>query len=266
MDATDTRVDEIADGIYRISTFVPDVAAPAGFTFNQFLIDAEEPLLFHTGMRHLFPRVSEAVRRVVPLDQLRWLAFGHVEADECGAMNEFLAVAPRAQVAHGLQGCLVSLNDLADRPPRPLAHGETLDLGGKEVLRRRVLHLNTPHVPHNWEARVLFEETTGTLLCGDLFTHLGNGPPVTDHDLVEPALDAEEAFRQTSCLTAAVETLRSLARLSPATLAVMHGSSYRGDGAAALRALADGYEERFGPEREFAARPSALAGASAPQG
>ncbi|MGW5821015.1 MBL fold metallo-hydrolase, partial [Streptomyces noursei] len=106
MDATDTRVDEIADGIYRISTFVPDVAAPAGFTFNQFLIDAEEPLLFHTGMRHLFPRVSEAVRRVVPLDQLRWLAFGHVEADECGAMNEFLAVAPRAQVAHGLQGCL----------------------------------------------------------------------------------------------------------------------------------------------------------------
>ncbi|MFB7633003.1 hypothetical protein ACFC0M_18970 [Streptomyces sp. NPDC056149] len=163
-------------------------------------------------------------------------------------------------------GCLVSLNDLADRPPRPLAHGETLDLGGKEVLRRRVLHLNTPHVPHNWEARVLFEETTGTLLCGDLFTQLGDGPPVTDHDLVEPALAAEETFRQTSCLTAAVETMRSLAHLAPRTLAVMHGSSYYGDGAAALRALADGYAERFSPEVAFAARPSVLAGSNAPRG
>ncbi|MGD3106353.1 MBL fold metallo-hydrolase [Streptomyces sp. YGL11-2] len=262
----ETRVDEIADGIYRISTYVPEVAAPAGFTFNQFLIDAEQPLLFHTGMRQLFPLVSEAVGRVVPLDQLRWLAFGHVEADECGAMNEFLAAAPRAEVAHGLQGCLVSLNDLADRPPRPMAHGETLDLGGKEVLRRRVMNLNTPHVPHNWEARVLFEETTGTLLCGDLFTHLGDGSPITDHDLVGPALDAEELFRQTSCLTAAVATMRSLARLSPRTLAVMHGSSYYGDGAAALRELADGYEDRFSPEISFAGRPSTLAGQDAPQG
>ncbi|MFH8571329.1 MBL fold metallo-hydrolase [Streptomyces sp. NPDC017993] len=256
----ETSVDEIADGIYRISTFIPEVAAPAGFTFNQFLVDAEEPLLFHTGMRTLFPLVSEAVGRVVPLEELRWVTFGHVEADECGAMNQFLAAAPQAEVAHGLLGCLVSLNDLADRPPRALAHEETLDLGGKQLRRRRVRHLNTPHVPHNWEARVLYEETTGTLLCGDLFTHVGNGPAVTENDLVEASLDAEGMFRQISCLTAAAETMRSLAELAPRTLAVMHGSSFHGDGAAALNALADGLEARFRPERTFAGQPSVLAG------
>lgn len=259
----ETRLDEIADGIYRISTYVPEVAPPAGFTFNQFLVDAEEPLLFHTGMRQLFPLVSEAVGRVVPLDRLRWVTFGHVEADECGAMNEFLAAAPHAEVAHGLLGCLVSLNDLADRPPRPMEHGETLDLGGKQLRRRRVRHLNTPHVPHNWEARVLYEENTRTLLCGDLFTHVGNGPAVTENDLVEAALEAEAAFRQTSCLTAAVHTLRSLAELAPRTLAVMHGSSFHGDGAAALNALADGMQDRFGPEAEFVGRTSVLAGENA---
>jgi flavorubredoxin len=252
-----TCTDEIADGIYRISTFIPEVAAPAGFTFNQFLVDAEEPLLFHTGMRQLFPLVSEAVARIVPVERLRWIAFGHVESDECGAMNEFLAAAPHARVAHGLLGCLVSLNDLADRPPVPLADGEVLDLGGKQ-LRRRVRHLNTPHVPHNWEARVLFEETTGTLFCGDLLTQVGNGPAVTGDDLVEQALEAEVAFRQTSCLTAAVRTLRALAELRPTTLAVMHGSSFHGDGAAALRSLADAFEQRFSPESEFVARASVL--------
>ncbi|MFI6475139.1 MBL fold metallo-hydrolase [Streptomyces sp. NPDC050516] len=258
----ETRLDEVADGIYRISTFIPEVAPPAGFTFNQFLVDAEEPLLFHTGMRQLFPLVSEAVARVVPVESLRWITFGHVESDECGAMNEFLAAAPHAQVAHGLLGCLVSLNDLADRPPRPMAHGETLDLGGKQV-RRRLRHLNTPHVPHNWEARVLFEETTRTLFCGDLLTQVGNGPAVTGDDLTDQALNAEAAFRQTSCLTAAAQTLRSLADLEPTTLAVMHGSSFHGDGGAALRALADGLEERFSPETEFASQPSVLEGPSA---
>ncbi|WP_042392999.1 MBL fold metallo-hydrolase [Streptacidiphilus carbonis] len=256
----ETRTDEIADGIYRISTYIPEVAEPAGFTFNQFLVDAEEPLLFHTGMRRLFPLVSEAVARVVPLESLRWITFGHVESDECGAMNEFLAAAPRAEVAHGLLGCLVSLNDLADRRPVPMAHGELLELGGKQVRRRTVRHLNTPHVPHNWEARVLFEETTRTLFCGDLLTQVGDGPAVTGADLVDQALDAEAAFRQTSCLTAAARTLRSLADLEPVTLAVMHGSSYHGDGGAALRALAEGLEQRFGPEIEFAAQPSVLEG------
>ncbi|MFE7592649.1 MBL fold metallo-hydrolase [Kitasatospora sp. NPDC057512] len=255
----ETRIDEIAERIYRVSTFVPEIAPPAGFTFNQFLVDAEEPLIFHTGMRSLFPAVSEAVGRVLPVERLRWVTFGHVEADECGAMNEFLAAAPHARVAHNTLGCLVSLNDLADRPPVPMDDGEVLDLGGRQV-RRRVRNINTAHVPHGWEARVLFEEQTRTLFCGDLFTHLGNGPAVTDADLVESALESEGLFRQTSCLTAAATALRSLAELRPRTLAVMHGSSFHGDGAAALNALADGLEERFGPESGFVALPSALAG------
>jgi flavorubredoxin len=253
----ETRVDEIAEGIYRISTYVPEIVPPAGFTFNQFLVDAEEPLIFHTGMRQLFPAVSDAVRRVLPLERLRWITFGHVEADECGAVNEFLAAAPQAQVAHNTLGCQVSLNDLCDREPRAMDHDEVIDLGGKQV-RRRVRSLDTPHVPHGWEARVLFEETTGTLFCGDLFTHLGNGPAVTDQDLLEPAIQAEELFRQTSCLSATTATLRSLAALRPRTLAVMHGSSFHGDGAAALTALADAFEQRFSPESEFATRQGAL--------
>ncbi|MEU1285948.1 MBL fold metallo-hydrolase [Kitasatospora sp. NPDC005856] len=255
----ETRIDEIAERIYRVLTFVPEIAPPAGFTFNQFLVDAEEPLIFHTGMRSLFPAVSEAVGRVLPVERLRWVTFGHVEADECGAMNEFLAAAPYARVAHNTLGCLVSLNDLADRPPVPMDDGEVLDLGGRRV-RRRMRNINTAHVPHGWEARVLFEEQTRTLFCGDLFTHVGNGPAVTDADLVESALESERLFRQTSCLTAAASALRSLAGLRPRTLAVMHGSSFHGDGAAALNALADGLEERFGPESEFVGLPSALAG------
>jgi flavorubredoxin len=134
----ETKVDEIAEGIYRISTWVAEIAPPAGFTFNQFLIDADEPLLFHTGPRRMFPLVREAVGGV---ERLRWITFGHVESDECGSMNEWLAAAPRAEVAHGMIGCMVSLNDMADRPPRGLADGEVIDLGGK-----RVRHLDTPHV------------------------------------------------------------------------------------------------------------------------
>jgi flavorubredoxin len=165
-----TRTDEIAEGIYRFSTCVPGVT-PDGFTFNQFLIKAEEPLLFHTGPRAMFGLVSEAVSRVTPLERLRWITFGHVEADECGSMNQWLAAAPKSTVAHGEVGVMVSLNDLSDRQPRALRDREVLDLGGK-----RVLHIDTPHVPHGWEARVLFEETTRTLLCGDLFTHTGRWP------------------------------------------------------------------------------------------
>jgi flavorubredoxin len=235
-----TRIDEIAPDIYRLSTFVPEVAAPDGFTFNQFLIAADEPLLFHTGMRGLFPSVSEAVARVVPLARLRWIAFGHVEGDECGAMNLFLAAAPEATVAHGEVGCMTSLGDMADRPPRPLADGEVIDLG-----RRRVRHIDTPHVPHAWEACVLFEESTATLFCGDLFTHVGDPPPLTEQDLVGPALAAEDLFLATALTPATGPTLRRLAELEPKALAVMHGASFHGDGAAALRALADGYEARL---------------------
>lgn len=237
---SDTQVDEIADGIFRISTLVPDIAPPAGFTFNQFLITGDEPLLFHTGPRAMFPLVSAAVASVVPPSTVRWITFGHVEADECGSMNDWLAAAPDATVAHGVMGCMVSLNDLADRPPRGLADGEVIDLGGK-----RVRHLDTPHVPHGWEARVLYEETTGTLLCGDLFSHVGDGPAVTDEDIVGPAVATEEMFRYSSLAPATTAVMRTLAELNPERLALMHGSSYSGDGAAALRDLAAAYEERF---------------------
>jgi flavorubredoxin len=236
----ETTIDEIADGIYRLSTYVPEVAPPAGFTFNQFLVDAEQPLLFHTGMRALFPLVSEAVARIRPVADLRWIAFGHVEADECGSMNQFLAAAPAAQVAHGAIGCMVSLDDLCDRPPVPLADGEVIDLGGK-----RVRHFDTPHVPHGWEARVLYEETTGTLLCGDLFEHLGNGPALTTESIVGPAMEAEAIFRSTALSPDTTVVLERLAALEPRVLAVMHGSSFAGDGGAELRALAEAYDARF---------------------
>jgi len=231
----ETRINEIADGIYRLSTFVPEVT-PAGFTFNQFVVKGETPLLFHCGMRGLFPLVSAAVAKIIPLDQLRWISFGHVEADECGAMNQWLQAAPHAQVAHGRTACMVSLNDLADRAPRALDDGEVLDLGGK-----RLRFVSTPHVPHSWEAGVMFEETTGTLLCGDLFTHTGNTPALTASDILGPAIAGEEMFRSTSLGLATAPTIRNLAALKPRTLGLMHGASFNGDCAAALNGLADYY-------------------------
>jgi flavorubredoxin len=229
-----TTVDEIAPDIYRLSTLVPDVA-PGGFTFNQFLVRDEQPFLYHTGMRGLYPLVSEAISKLIPLDSLRWISFAHVEADECGAMNLLLADAPQAQVVHGELACLVSLNDLADRPPH-VAGDEPLDLGA-----HRLRFIPTPHVPHNWESGLWFDETTSTLFSGDLFTHTGAGPAVTESDLVEPAIASEELFHGTSLTTNLSPTIESLAELEPATLAVMHGASFRGDGATQLRALAAGY-------------------------
>jgi flavorubredoxin len=223
-----TTTDEIADGIYRFSTWIPDVS-PEGFTFNQFLIAADQPLLFHTGPRALFPLVAEAVATVIPIEALRWITFGHVEADECGSMNMWLTTAPHSQVAHGALGCDVSLNDLCDRPPRALAEGEVIDLGGK-----RVRQISTPHVPHGWEAQVLFEETTGTLLCGDLFSQVGAPPALTSDDIVEPALTAEAMFHATCLAPHTASTLRSLGDQAPTTLAVMQRSSSQGDGKQAL--------------------------------
>ena len=235
-----TEINEIADGIYRLSTFVPEIAPPAGFTFNQFLILADEPLLFHTGLRRMFPLLREAVARLMSPEQLRWIAFGHYEADECGAMNEWLAVAPQALVAHGQTGCMVSLNDMADRAPRVLADGEVIELGGG----RHVRYLDTPHIPHGWDAGVLYEEASGTLLCGDLFTHLGDGPAITESDVVGPAIAAEDLFRFSSLHPGMGATIRRLAALEPCRLALMHGSSFAGDGAVALQALADNYDRR----------------------
>lgn len=228
----ETRVHEIAEGVYRLSTFVPAVS-PDGFTFNQFLIDADEPMLFHCGQRNLFPAVSAAVARIMPLERLRWIGFGHVEADECGAMNTWLAAAPRAQVAHGVVACDVSLNDLADRAPRALQTGEVIDLGGK-----RMRWIDTPHVPHGWEAGVFYEESGGTLFCGDLLYHFGDPAPLADGDIVGPAIAAEAPSRSMTYAPSTTRVLRDLAALRPTTLALMHGSSFRGDGGAQLTAFA----------------------------
>lgn len=229
-----TTIDEIAPDLFRLSTLVPEVA-PGGFSFNQFLLRDDEPFLFHTGMRALFPLVSEAIGRVVPLDELRWISFAHVEADECGAMNQLLAAAPRAEVVHGPLACMVSLNDMCDRPPRQIGD-EALELG-----THRLRFLPTPHVPHGWESALWFDETTTTLFAGDVLTQVGDGPAVVGDDIVGAALTAEEIFHSTSGGPDLMPTLERLAQLEPTTLAVMHGSSFRGDGAQQLRALAAGY-------------------------
>lgn len=232
----ETRVTEIASGIYRLSTFVDR----ANLTFNIFVLDGEEPLLFHTGMRAIFPLVSEALARVMKPERLRWITFSHYEADECGAMNDWLAVAPRAEVAHGRVGVMTSIGDQAIRPPRILADGEVLDLGGKRVVR-----IETPHVPHGWDAGLFFEETTKTLLCSDLFTAYGACPDTTGSDVVEPALAADRQSGATAVTPSTGPTLRRLADLQPSALATMHTSTFTGDGAAALRALAASYEARI---------------------
>jgi flavorubredoxin len=224
---------------------VPDIAPPAGFTFNQFLVLGDEPLMFHTGLRKMFPLNRAALSRIIAPERLRWIAYGHFEADECGAMNEWLAVAPQAQAAHGQTGCLVSLNDFADRAPRVLKDGEIIDLGGG----KRVRFIDTPHTPHGWDAGVLYEESTRTLLCGDLFTQLGDGPALTEGDVVGPAIAGEDLFQYSSLSPEMGVTLRSLAKLAPRTLALMHGPSFAGDGAAALHALADDYERRTASHR-----------------
>ncbi|MBM3529166.1 MAG: MBL fold metallo-hydrolase [Alphaproteobacteria bacterium] len=235
-----TKIDEIANGIYRLSTFVPDIAPPAGFTFNQFLVLGDEPLMFHTGLRKMFTLNRDALARIIPPEKLRWISYGHFEADECGAMNEWLAAAPNATAAHGQTGTMVSLNDFADRPPRVLAGGEVIDLGGG----KRVRFIDTPHTPHGWDAGVLFEESTGTLLSGDLFTQLGDGKALTGGDIVGPAIAAEDLFKYSSHSPGMGTTIRGLAKLAPKTIALMHGPSFQGDGAAAIHALADEYDRR----------------------
>ena len=233
-----TEVSEIADRVYRLSTFVA-TAGPAGFTFNQFLIDAEEPLLFHCGQRALFPSVAEAARSVLDLARLRWIGFSHVEADECGALEPWLAAAPHAQPTHNRLGCTLWLNDISPRPPVARKDGDVLDLGGP-----RVRWLDTPHLPHNWEAGLLFEEVTGTLFCSDLFTQIGQTPSTTSDDIVGPAIETERRMGFMPRTANTAPTLRRLAALAPRTLALMHGPAYAGDAAAALDALAAHYSER----------------------
>lgn len=232
--ASGTNVHEIADGIFRINTPVA-IPGAGGFSFNQYLIRDDEPLLFHTGPRRMFPLVREAVASVLPVERLRWIAFSHVEADECGSLNEWLAVAPNAVPLCGSVAAMVSISDLADRAPRGLADGERVALG-----RHTVRWLDAPHLPHAWECGYLHEETTSTLFCGDLFTQGGaDNPPLTDSDILAPS----EAFRRHMDYFSHTKNARALiARLaatSPTTLACMHGSAWRGDGTRLLTALAD---------------------------
>jgi flavorubredoxin len=231
--ASATRVDEIADGIFRISTPVPPSVVPGGFTFNQFLIRDREPLLFHTGPRMLFAAVCEGIGRVLPVATLRYIAFSHVEADECGSLNQFLAAAPHAVPLCGQVAAMVSIADLADRPPRTLADQESLSLGTHVVQ-----WIDAPHLPHGWECGFLSETTTRTLFCGDLFTQFGEvHPPITEDDILEPSESGRAAMDYYAHSPDTGRLLERLAATGPTTLACMHGASWRGDGAAMLRRL-----------------------------
>jgi flavorubredoxin len=229
-----TNVHEVADGIYRINTPV-DLPGGQAFSFNQYLVLDDEPLLFHTGPRQLFPLVSEAIAAVMPVERLRYIGLSHTEADECGSMNQFLALAPSAVPLCSQIAAMVSIGDLADRPPRALADGEQLALG-----RHTLQWFDTPHVPHGWDCGLLMDQTTGTFFCGDLFTQPGHGEAaLTEADILGPS----EAFRQPMDYFAhAPQTTATLVRLAqhkPRTLACMHGSAWRGDGGALLRHLAE---------------------------
>jgi flavorubredoxin len=231
-----TRVDEVAEGIYRIST--PVTVLPGGFTFNQYLVVDDEPLLFHSGPRRMFPLVSEAVASVMPLERLRYVGLSHFEADECGALNEFLAASPKAVPVCGKIAAMVSVDDFASRPARSLADHEVLALG-----QHQVRWLDTPHVPHGWECGFLFEERTRTLLCGDLFTQGGaEHVPVTESDILGPSEAMRAGLDYYAHGTNTRQSLERLASLNPSTLACMHGSAWRGDGKGLLLALADSLE------------------------
>jgi len=228
--------DEIAGGLYRISTPVPPSAVPGGFSFNQYLLLDEEPLLFHTGPRRLFGAVREAVARVLPVERLRWIAFSHLENDECGSLNEWLAGSPRAVPVCGQVAARICLAEMADRAPRGLADGETLRTGVRELT-----WIDAPHLPHGWECGYLFERAAGTLLCGDLFTQPGtaDGPPITLGDILGPSEALRGRLDYFSGTRRARDLLERLAALEPSLLACMHGHAWQGDGAGLLRELGE---------------------------
>ncbi|MGD8863701.1 MAG: MBL fold metallo-hydrolase [Myxococcales bacterium] len=233
---TNTSIAEIAAGIYRISTPVPpNPALPPGFTFNQFLIDDERPLLFHSGPRKMFELVREAIETVMPVEKLRYVGLSHFEADECGSLDALLEVAPAAVPLCSMVAKMVSIDDVARREAHGMADGETLELGG-----RTLRWLDTPHLPHGWDCGYLLDESTRTLLCGDLFTQPGDShEPLTEGDILGPseAMRAQMDYFAHGRDTAAL--LQKLAATEPRTLACMHGASFRGDGAALLGALSE---------------------------
>jgi flavorubredoxin len=236
---TGTRIDEIEDGIYRVSTPVPPgPELPAGFSFNQFLISDDEPLLFHTGPRRIFPLVREAIATVLPPRRLRYVAFSHVEGDECGALLEWLEAAPGAAPVCSRVAAMVYAEDATDRPTRALADGDVLPLG-----RRSVRWFDAPHVPHGWDCGYLGETSTQTLLCGDLFTQAGaDHPPISESEIHGPSEQMRAAMDYFAHGPGTRPALERLASFEPRVLACMHGASFRGDGAAHLRALADALE------------------------
>lgn len=239
------RISEVGKDTFQVCTYIAEMDFPV----NQYLVVGDEPLLFHAGMRGIFDGVRAAVAEVIDPASLRWIGFGHVEADECGAMNEWLATAPDASVAFGELGCMLSIGDMALRQPRPLADGEILDAGS-----HRFRWIDTPHVPHGWEAGLLYDQDTRTLFCGDLFSGYGDPSPTTTDDILAAAIDAEDAMPSMSLHPGSGAVMRRLAALEIDALALMHGSVYTGDCRAALVGLAADADRRvsefaLGPER-----------------
>lgn len=237
-----TKIDEIAPDVYRLTLYVPEL----DMQFSHFLVRDEEPLLFHTGLRAMFPALREAVARVMDPAALRHIAWSHFESDEAGALNEWLAEAPRAQPVCTFIGKIVNADDFADRPALGLAPGEVLETG-----RRRFRFVGSPHIPHGWDAGLLWEETDRVLFCSDLFHHFGDPAPVTDGDLLGPTRHAMRAMQQGPLvgympyMRSTADTVNALADLKPETLAVMHGSCYRGKGEEMLRGLGEVLREEF---------------------
>ena len=237
-----TTIDEVAPDVFRIATYIPD----ADLEFGQFLVRDDEPLLFETGMKALFPAVRDAVAKVLDPAKIRWVSFSHFESDECGSLNEWLSIAPRAEPACSFVGAIVSVNDFAIRPARALADGETFTTG-----KRRFRFLHTPHVPHCWEAGMLFEETDRTLFCTDLLQQNGQRPPLGGEELLDLCRDSMSHFQQGPLANYlpytrnTMPTFDRLAALRPQTLALMHGSVFRGDGEKMLKNLAGVVKEVF---------------------
>jgi flavorubredoxin len=234
MTANNTRIDEITNGIFRISTPVPPEAIPGGFTFNQYLIVDDAPLLYHTGTKNMFPKVRDAIASVIPVESLRYIGFSHYEADECGSLNQFLEIAPNAEPLCSQIAKMVSVDDMATRPARALADGEELSLG-----THRVRWIDTPHLPHGWECGHLFESTTKTLFCGDLFTQGGHQhEPLISGDILDASEQMRSALDYYSHTGNVHELMEKLAINAPEVLACMHGAAWEGDGADLLRQLA----------------------------
>ena len=247
----ETKVDEIAQDVYRLSTYIGKIE----LQFNQFLVKDEEPLLYHTGLRGMYYGIRDAVARVIDPETIRWIGFSHFESDECGSLNDWMSLAPHAKPVCGTVGALVNINDFVGGRAHVLANDETFSTG-----KYRFRFLETPQVPHAWDASLLFEETQKTLFTSDLFLHNGDAPPLTENDVVEPARQAllayqagplAHAFQYTPLME---ETLRKLAGLEPKQLAIMHGSSFRGDGGRALSELAEMFAATLGAETQTAVR------------